>query len=110
MKSIYRLKKNYQYRYVYTHGESVSDKILVVIYCKSNVSQTKAGFSVSKKYGHAVFRNRLRRQLKAAAQALLPKVKSGYNVVFVPRQQQKYDYWQIVDSMQKLLQKAGLLQ
>lgn len=110
MKSIYRLKKKYQYNYVYKHSETVSDKLLVLLYCKSNNPQTKVGFSVGKKYGHAVTRNTIRRKLKAAASTFMPRVKGGYNVIFVPRYSDKYDYWQILASMQQLLTKAGLLQ
>ncbi len=110
MKSIYRLKKNYQYNYVYKHAESVADKVLVLLYCKSNNPQTKVGFSVGKKYGHAVERNAIRRKLKAAAETLMPRVKGGYNIIFVPRIKDAYDYWQILDGMQKLLTKAGLIE
>lgn len=109
MKSIYRLKKNYQYNYVYKHAESVADKVLVLLYCKSNNTQTKVGFSVGKKYGHAVERNAIRRKLKAAAETFMPRVKCGYNIIFVPRVQSDYDYWQILSAMEKLLNKAGLL-
>lgn len=109
MKSIYRLKKNYQYNYVYKHAESIADKRLVLLYCKSNNPQTKVGFSVGKKYGHAVERNAIRRKMKAAAETLVPRIKGGYNLIFVPRIQPNYDYWQILDAMEKLLNKAGLI-
>ena len=110
MKSIYRLKKRYQYNYVYKHADTVADKSLVLLYCKSNNPQTKVGFSVGKKYGHAVARNAIRRKLKAAAQSLMPKVVGYYNVIFVPRLRENYDYWQMLESMQHLMTKAGLLQ
>ncbi len=110
MKSIYRLKKNYQYNYVYKHGQSVADGSIVLLYCKNGKSTSQAGFSVSKKYGHAVSRNRIRRQMKAAAEKIMPQVKGGYNIVFVPRRKSQYDFWQLQESMQKLLEKAELLQ
>ena len=110
MKSIYRLKKNYQYNYVYKHAESVADKEFVMLYCASNVKQTKFGFSVSKKYGKAVARNRIRRQLKAAVTNVIPQVKVGYNVIFIPRRSEAYLYQDVVLSVQNLLKKAGLLQ
>ena len=109
MKSIYRLKKRYQYNYVYKHSETVSNKLLVMLYCKSNNTQTKVGFSVGKKYGHAVVRNKIRRKLKAAASTFMPNVKGGYNIIFVPRHSDQYDYWQILEAMQQLLTKAELL-
>lgn len=39
----------------------------------------------------------------------MPKVKEGYNLVFVPRKKEEYAFAQICESMQKLLQKADLL-
>lgn len=110
MKSIYRLKKNYQYNYVYKHAKSIADKNFVMLYAVSNNKQTKAGFSVSKKYGNAVKRNRLRRQMKAAVSVLMPNVIGGYNIVFLPRKQQAYLYADIAESVRHLLTKTGLLQ
>ncbi len=109
MKSIYRLKKNYQYNYVYKHAKSVGDRYFLVLYCTSNVAQSKVGFSVSKKYGGAVERNRIRRQMKAVMSALMPQLKSGYNLVIIPRKSEAYLHQDIVASLTKLLHRAELL-
>ena len=66
------------------------------------------GFSVSKKYGHDVQRNRIRRQMKAAASQFMPQVKNGYNLVIVPRRQGEHEFSQIVESIKTLLEKADL--
>ena len=110
MKSIYRLKKNYQYNYVYKHAKSVADKNFVMLYCESNIKQSRVGFSVSKKFGKAVARNRIRRQLKAAVSAVMPQVKEGYNVIFIPRLHEAYLFEEVSVSVQNLFKKAGLLQ
>ena len=110
MKSIYRLKKNYQYNYVYKHANSVADKNFILLYCASKNKQSKVGFSVSKKYGKAVKRNRVRRQLKAAVSAVMPSVKDWFNAVFIPRRHEAYKYAEIAESVTKLFEKAGLLQ
>ena len=108
MKACFRLKKNYQYNYVYKHAQSVADKHFVLLFCKSKKTQSQVGFSVSKKYGHAVQRNRIRRQMKAAAAQFMPQVKNGYNLVIVPRRQGEYEFGQIVESIKSLLEKADL--
>ena len=110
MQSIYRLKKNYQYNYVYKHADSVADKNFVMLYCASNAKQSKFGFSVSKKYGKAVARNRIRRQMKAAISSFVTDVEDGYNVIFIPRRHGAYLFAEVLNSVQTLLQKAGLLQ
>ena len=110
MQSSYRLKKNYQYNYVYKHSESVADRNFVMLYCASNGKQTKFGFSVSKKYGKAAKRNRIRRQMKAAVSTVADRVAGGYNVVFIPRKHEPYLFSDVIDSVTKLLVKAELLQ
>ena len=95
---------------MYKHATSVSDKNFVMLYCASNAKQTKVGFSVSKKYGKAAKRNRIRRQMKAAVSTLIGRVVDGYNVIFIPRKHEAYIFTDVLNSVEKLLLKAGLLQ
>lgn len=109
MKSIYRLKKNYQYNYVYKHAKSIADKNFVMLYCKSNGNQSQAGFSVSRKFGNAVRRNKIRRQLKAAVAPFMPKVAPYYSIVFIPRKNESYVYADVVKSITDLFARSGLI-
>ena len=95
---------------MYKHALSVADKNFILLYCNSNSKQSKVGFSVSKKYGKAVQRNRIRRQLKAAVSAVMPDVKEGFNAVIIPRRQEAYEFGEIAESVNRLFEKAGLLQ
>ena len=94
---------------MYKHAASVADKNFIMLYCTSHCSPTKIGFSVSKKYGKAVCRNKIRRQMKAAVSSFTDRLANGYNVVFIPRLQQPYLFADVADSIGKLLKKAGLL-
>lgn len=94
---------------MYKHAQSVADKNFVMLYCKSNNPQSQAGFSVSKKYGNAVHRNRIRRQLKAAVSNCMPNVAPRYNIIFIPRKKESYVYADIAQSVSALLAKAGLI-
>ena len=109
MKSKYRLKKNYQYNYVYKHSQSVADKNFVMLFCKSNNAVPQAGFSISKKFGNAVRRNKIRRQLKAVVSNFMPRVKPHYNIVFIPRKSESYVFVDVVESVTRLFEKSGLL-
>ncbi len=94
---------------MYKHSHSVADAHIVLLYCVSkNQPTTRVGFSVNKKHGNAVCRNRLRRQLKSAMSSLMPTIRSGYNVIVVPRHNTSYLYGDIVDSLTHLVDKAGL--
>ena len=95
---------------MYKHAESVADKNFILLYCQSRAKVSKVGFSVSKKFGKAVARNRIRRQLKAAVSQVMPNVKEGYNVIFIPRRSEAYLFEDVTKSVHFLLEKAGLLQ
>lgn len=70
---------------------------------------SQAGFSISKRFGNAVRRNKLRRQLKAAVGSVMPNVKSHYNIIFIPRKSESYLYADVLESVTGLFVKSGLL-
>lgn len=47
--------------------------------------ETLLGVSVSKKHGKAVERNKIKRLLRAVYYPLIPRIKKGYLIVFVPK-------------------------
>ena len=56
------LKKNYEFRRLYSKGKSCANAYLVV-YCRKNRSgRSRIGYTVSNKVGHAVVRNRIVRR------------------------------------------------
>lgn len=79
-----RLKHNADFKRVYSKGRSISVGPIVVYSIKTDGS-VRVGFSVSKKLGNAVKRNRIRRLLREATRALLGELAGGYDVVVVAR-------------------------
>ena len=105
-----RLKKRKEFAYIYKHGEYSACKILSIIYCKGYNKSTKVGFSVSNKIGHAVIRNRIKRQMREAVKSLVPMLHSRYNYIIVARTGiENCDYAEIQKSIIYCLNKAGLL-
>ena len=94
---------------MYKHAKSVADKNFVMLFCKSNNAVPQAGFSISKKFGNAVNRNKIRRQLKAAVAGIMPNVKSHCNIIFIPRKSGSYVYADVLESVTRLFEKSGLL-
>ena len=82
MERQYRLQKNSAFQYVYRRGHSVACRNLVMLLAPGR--ELKVGFSVSRKVGNAVVRNRIRRRLRECFRPLLGDVKPGL-YVFVAR-------------------------
>ena len=62
MERRYRLQKNKAFQYVYHRGRSAACRDLVMLVAKGR--GMKVGFSVSKKVGNAVTRNKVKRRLR----------------------------------------------
>ena len=79
MERRYRLKKNRAFQYVYRKGHSVACRNLVMLLAPGR--ELKIGFSVSKKTGNAVTRNRVKRRLRECFRPYLGDVKTGLYVI-----------------------------
>lgn len=79
------LKKNSDFRRLYSKGKSTVNAYLV-IYCRKNGrGVNRVGYTVSVKLGHAVVRNRVRRRLREIYRLNSPALKSGWDIVIVAR-------------------------
>lgn len=106
----YRLKKKYQFNYVYRAGKSCHGKFLMLVYTPSKNQNIKIGISVSKKVGNSVKRNRARRLLREAIIPYIPELETNYNIIVVAKSSiegKKLNAIQI--DMNEVLKKAGLL-
>ena len=79
MERRYRLKKNRAFQYVYRRGHSVACRNLVMLLAPGR--ELKVGFSVSKKTGNAVTRNKIKRRLRECFRPYLGDVKTGLYVI-----------------------------
>lgn len=72
---------------------------------------SQIGFSISQKVSkRAVIRNRIRRQLSAAIQTLLPYIPAGWKIVIVVRPEAtQCDYHQFLQELKQLLADAEVI-
>lgn len=110
MKKRFRLRNNSDFAKVYKKGRSVADKLIVMKYKKTTDSSLRAGFSINKKYGKAVARNKIKRRLKDIVSRRIHLLNPGYDLVFVVRKEAKdARYTDLVTVVESLLKKARIL-
>lgn len=110
MNKRYRLQKNRDFQITYKRGKSLGHPLLVLVYRKTNRLQPRIGISITKKFGKAVKRNRIKRQLREILRGRVRTVKQGYDIVFIVRKDAKNaDFKHLGDSVHNLLKRGGLL-
>ena len=104
------LARNREFSEVYNNGRSVVDRFLVLYYIPKGQPFSRFGFSVSKKLGKAVVRNRYKRILKEICRTNSIKIECGYDCVIIARPRiVGEEYKKIENSFMRLAQKAKLI-
>jgi ribonuclease P protein component len=82
-----------------------------VLYARKNGTNTnRVGITVSKKLGHAVVRNRVRRRLREVYRLSEDKFQSGWDIVVVARSKAvTAEFQKLTGAYLQLAEKAGLL-
>lgn len=102
----YSLKKNRQFQYVYRRGKSTGCREMVLLYIRA--PQVQIGFSVSKKIGNAVVRNRAKRRMREAVRPMIPRMKNGLYVFIARPDCARSTFPALCRSVQYLLRKQNL--
>ena len=99
---------NRQFNYVYRRGKKASCRELSLLFVKNN--QKRVGFSVSKKVGVAVVRNRTKRRLRECVRPLLPQMRSGLYVFVARPVAAECSFQELNARVKQLLRKVDALQ
>ena len=109
MKFSSSLKLNHIFQRLYrTSGHA---NAYIVLYARKNRTNTnRVGITVSKKLGHAVVRNRVRRRLRECYRLNEDKFQPGWDIVVVARSKAIHaDFGKLQEGYLDLARKAGLL-
>ena len=107
MERCYRLQKNRAFQYVYRKGRSVACRNLVMLAAPGR--GLKVGFSVSRKVGKAVVRDKVRRRLRECFRPLMGDVKNGLYVVVARPAAAEAAFDALEKDVRYLLKKHGAL-
>ena len=103
-----RLRKTGEFVAVRREGRSWIDKFLIVATRRNELEASRFGFSVGKRVGKAVVRNRVKRRLKEAV--LLAHVQRGWDIVLIARRDSALaDFQTLRLSVINLLTRAGII-
>jgi ribonuclease P protein component len=107
----HRLTRSQDFARVRRRGRSAGSPLLVVYSLPVRTREIRVGFSVSKKVGKAVLRNRVKRRMREAMRSQLPSLRSGQDLVLIARPgAAEASFGEISACIEATLRKAGALQ
>lgn len=105
----HRLAKATDVRRVYDEGRCWSNRLLVLCKRPNGLAHSRYAFSVSRRVGKAVVRNRVRRRLREAIRPYLDLLAEGWDVMIIARRDAaKADFWTVERALTELLVSSGL--
>lgn len=98
------LTSNQEFKEIYRKADSKVTKFFVVYYRLGTEDRNRVGFTVSKKIGNAVVRNRARRRLKECFRMHEDILEGCYDLVIVARaRSSEGDFHQMCRLLKKVL-------
>ncbi len=109
MKTQNRLKKRKHFNYIYKMGQSKNSQFVKLVFIKSKFKPFKVGFSVSKKIGNSVVRNKVKRRMKEIIYSFSSNMSDNFNYIFVAKQGiENLNFEKLKQEIKKLIIKAGI--
>ncbi len=97
------LRRPADFQRVFARRRSVRDGWLIVYGCENGLPHSRLGLSVSRKFGNAVRRNRLRRLYREAFRLTRPQMPTGLDLVLVPHARATPSLAELKESLSNLV-------
>jgi ribonuclease P protein component len=101
------LKRPADFRRVYDRRRSVADSWLIIYACENDLPHLRLGLSVSRKFGKAHQRNRLRRLYREAFRLTRHEMPAGLDLVLIPRKPEQPSLEELKRSVPRLVRQAA---
>ncbi len=85
-KSQYKIRKGWEYRFIYRNGRRKANRYFVLYSIKNSLGYSRFGISVSRKLGGAVRRNRIKRIIREIVRLRNDTKEMGVDMVIVARE------------------------
>lgn len=110
MERRFRVSDSERFRQVRQEGASYAHPLMVLSYMRNDCEMSRCGFTVSKRIGKAVERNRARRRMREAVRGLWDMIQPGWDLIWVARPGiNEASFPELQDACARLLRRARLL-
>ena len=108
MKKKFSIKKNYQFKYIFSKGKTESGKILKIVYIKNNKKNNRIGLCVSKNIKTIPLKNKSKRLMRESFRQI--SLKQGYDIIIVWKNNNvNHRYSDVFKDMKEIFKKLDLL-
>jgi len=110
VKRRFRLSRSNDIQRVRRAGRPFAHPLLVLLAAPASSSQTRIAIITGHRVGFAVQRNRIKRQIRACLDRLLPSIRDGWHLVVLARQPIILaDFVEIDQALRSVLRSARLI-
>lgn len=112
MKKTEMLKKNYEFKAVFSKGKYHYGNVIDIFILKNNRNFNMLGIAVSSKFGKAVKRNKLKRYIRESYKFLENSIVVGNSIIILSKKNVKIEeitYKKVNEDLNRIFRKAELI-